>query len=149
MVFVLHILLPVQGKYDACMSFAVQDIGQILQTIVFFRWKKSGTVDSVYQWRIANEFRHLLWILFHICVDKHCDWIRIIIIVSPWRLSTKDALKHRLFFEVGNSLHATMWHGNVIIDCISKRTNRVGLYSSCTISFAYRSQLRIVRSSCF
>ena len=39
-----------------------------------------------------------------------------------------------------------MWHGNVIIGCISERANRVRLYSSCAISFrvsfaiAHRSQ---------
>ena len=36
---------------------------------------------------------------FYICVDKHCDWIRIIIIVSPWRLSTIHDLKYRLFLR--------------------------------------------------
>ena len=60
MVCVLHILSQIQGKYDEGISFAVQDIGQVLHTIVFFTWKILGTVDSANQWRIANELRHLL-----------------------------------------------------------------------------------------
>ena len=50
-----------------------------------------------------------------------------------------DALEYRFFYEVGNLTCHVMRRNNDVIDWISKRINRVGLYLSCTISFTYHS----------